>query len=156
MFTLFRIKIKCIQNNDYLFSFNLYLLPLAHENLCFNTLDLEKVQGKSLGCINSRGTPPLRIIHPCYREPLQRDERAACGSPTPGLELHGRTWSRELGPQSQRLPLVAHYNIMDSNPAARTRSLCSSQCTPLGPHHHTERVSNPGCWRGRRALYQGG
>ncbi len=55
MFTLFWIKIKCIQNDDYLFSFNLYLLPLAHEDLCFNTLDLEKVQGKSLGCINSRG-----------------------------------------------------------------------------------------------------
>ncbi len=28
--------------------------------------------------------------------------------------------------------------------------------TPPGPHHHTERVSYPGCWRGRRALYQGG
>ncbi len=24
------------------------------------------------------------------------------------------------------------------------------------PHHHTERVSNPGCRHGRRALYQGG
>ncbi len=24
--------------------------------------------------------------------------------------------------------------------------------TPPGPHHHTERVSNLGCWRGRRAL----
>ncbi len=28
--------------------------------------------------------------------------------------------------------------------------------TPPGPHHHTERVSNLGCWHGRRALYQGG
>ncbi len=38
------------------------------------------------------------------------------------LELHGRTWSitrRELGPRSQRLPLVTHYTVMDSNPAAR-------------------------------------
>ncbi len=46
------------------------------------------------------------------------------------LELHGRTWSmtwRELGPQSQRLPLVRHYTIMDQNPAARARSPCSSQ-----------------------------
>ncbi len=46
------------------------------------------------------------------------------------LELHGRTWSmtwRALEPQSQRLPLVTHYTVMDSNPAARTRSPCSSQ-----------------------------
>ncbi len=28
--------------------------------------------------------------------------------------------------------------------------------TPPGSHHHTERVSNPGCRRGKRALYQGG
>ncbi len=60
----------------YIFSFNLklYLLTLALENLYFNTLDREKVQGKSLGCIKSRGGPL------CYREPPQRDERAACGS----------------------------------------------------------------------------
>ncbi len=34
-----------------------------------------------------------------------------------------------------------------------------SSCTcnpPPGPHHHTEQVSNPGCRRGRQALYQGG
>ncbi len=46
------------------------------------------------------------------------------------LELHGRTWSmtwRELGPQSQWLPLVTHYTVMDSNPAACARSPCSSQ-----------------------------
>ncbi len=32
------------------------------------------------------------------------------------LELHRKTWSmtwRELGPQSQRLPLVTHYTAMD-------------------------------------------
>ncbi len=41
----------------YILSFNLklYLLTLALENLYFNTLDREKVQGKSLGCIKSRG-----------------------------------------------------------------------------------------------------
>ncbi len=45
------------KRRDYLFTFNLNLdlLTLALENLYFNTLDLEKVQGKSLGCIKSRG-----------------------------------------------------------------------------------------------------
>ncbi len=45
------------------------------------------------------------------------------------LELHGRTWSmtrRELGLQSERLSLVTHYTVMDSNPAAQ-ESPCSSQ-----------------------------
>ncbi len=58
MFTSFCIRIKRIpKRHYYLFSFNLnlYLLTLALENLYFNTLDREKVQGKSLGCINSRG-----------------------------------------------------------------------------------------------------
>ncbi len=62
----------------------LYLLTLALDNLYFNTLDREKVQGKSLGCIKSRGTPPPRVVHPRYREPLQRDESAACGSRAAG------------------------------------------------------------------------
>ncbi len=64
------------KRRDHLFSFNLNLdlLTLAHENFYFNTLDLEKVQGKSLGCIKSwGGTPAPRIVHPCYREPPQRD-----------------------------------------------------------------------------------
>ncbi len=41
----------------YILSINLklYLLTLALENLYFNTLDREKVQGKSLGCIKSWG-----------------------------------------------------------------------------------------------------
>ncbi len=45
------------KRRDYLFSFNLNLdsLTLEFENLSFNTLDQEKVQGKSLGCIKSRG-----------------------------------------------------------------------------------------------------
>ncbi len=35
-------------------------------------------QLKSLGFIKSQGgTPSLRILHPCYREPPQRDERTA-------------------------------------------------------------------------------
>ncbi len=44
------------KRRDYLFSFNLNLdlLTLALENLYFNTLDLEKVLGKSLSCIKSR------------------------------------------------------------------------------------------------------
>ncbi len=43
------------KRRDYLFSFNLYLdlLILALENLYFNTLDREKLQGKSLGCIKN-------------------------------------------------------------------------------------------------------
>ncbi len=54
------------KRRDYLFSFNLNLdlFTLALENLYFNTLDREKVQGKSLGCIKSLGTP-----HP--RTPIQ-------------------------------------------------------------------------------------
>ncbi len=45
------------KRHDYLVSFNLnlYFLTLAFQNLYFNTLDREKVQGKSLGCIKSRG-----------------------------------------------------------------------------------------------------
>ncbi len=58
MFTSFCIRIKRIQNDVtifFYFNINLYLLTLALENLYFNTLDLEKVQAKSLGCIKSRG-----------------------------------------------------------------------------------------------------
>ncbi len=43
------------KRRDYIFSFNLYLVTMALENLYFNTPNLEKVQGKSLGCIKSRG-----------------------------------------------------------------------------------------------------
>ncbi len=45
------------KQRDYLFSvnLNLYLLTLAHENVYFNTLEIEKVQGKRVGCIKSRG-----------------------------------------------------------------------------------------------------
>ncbi len=59
------------KRHDYLFSFNLNLdlLTLALENLYFKPLDLEKVQGKSLGCIKSRGdtspaycTPTLILV----------------------------------------------------------------------------------------------
>ncbi len=56
MFTSFWIRIKRIQNDVTIFSLlNLDLLTLAHEHFYFNPLDLEKVQGKSLGCIKSRG-----------------------------------------------------------------------------------------------------
>ncbi len=56
------------KRRDYLFSFNLNLLTLALENLYLNTPDLEKVQGKNLGCIKSRGD-----TSPAYCTPtLQR------------------------------------------------------------------------------------
>ncbi len=66
------------KQRDYIFSLNLNvdLLTLAHENFYFSTLDLEKVQGKCLGCFG--GTPPPGIVHPRYRELTQRGERAAC------------------------------------------------------------------------------
>ncbi len=60
---------------------------MALENLYFNTLDREKVQGKSLGCIKSLGTP-----HP--RTPIQgatakgwksRMRLGSRGLPTPAL-----------------------------------------------------------------------
>ncbi len=77
------------KRRDYLFSFNLNLdlFTLALENLYFNTLDREKVQGKSLSCIKSLGTP-----HP--RTPIQgatakgwksRMRLGSLGLPTPGL-----------------------------------------------------------------------
>ncbi len=52
------------KRRDYLFTFNLNLdlLTLALENLYFNTLDLEKVQGKRLGCIKSRGGGHLPCV----------------------------------------------------------------------------------------------
>ncbi len=78
------------KRRDYLFSFNLNLdlFTLALENLYFNTLDREKVQGKSLGCIKSLGTP-----HP--HTPIQgatakgwksRMRLGSRGLPTPGLD----------------------------------------------------------------------
>ncbi len=82
MFTSFWILNKTYpKRHDYLFAFNLNLdlFTLALENLYFNTLDREKVQGKSLGCIKSRGDTSPRIVHPRYMEPPQRDERATCG-----------------------------------------------------------------------------
>ncbi len=54
------------KRRDYLFSFNLNvdLLTLALENLYFNTLDLEKLQGKCLGCIKSWGDTSPIYVHP--------------------------------------------------------------------------------------------
>ncbi len=51
--------------HDYLFSFNLNLdlLTMALENLYFNTLDWEKVQGKCLACIKSRGDHLPRVLY---------------------------------------------------------------------------------------------
>ncbi len=50
------------KRRDYLFSFNLNLdlLTLTLVNLYFNTLDLEKVHGTSLGL----GDTSPRIVHP--------------------------------------------------------------------------------------------
>ncbi len=64
----------------YIFSFNLklYLLTLALENLYFNTLDREKVQGKSLGCIKSRGDTYARSRRREMKEPhVAREPRVA-------------------------------------------------------------------------------
>ncbi len=77
---------------DHLFSFNLNLdlLTLALENLYFNTLDLEKVQGKSLGCIKSRGDTSLSYCTPTLQgataeEWKSRMQLASHGLPTPEL-----------------------------------------------------------------------
>ncbi len=79
------------KQRDYLFSFNLNLdlLTLALENLYFNTLDLEKVQGKSLGCIKSQGD-----TSPAYCTPA----------------LQGATeegWKRRMRLASRGLPIAA-------------------------------------------------
>ncbi len=72
------------KQRDYIFSFNLDLLTLAHENFYFSTLDLEKVQGKSLGCIKSRGD-----TSPAYCTPTLQGATAegwkSRGLPTPAL-----------------------------------------------------------------------
>ncbi len=74
---------------DYLFSFNLNLdlFTLALENLYFNTLDREKVQGKSLGCIKSLGTPPPRtpIQGATAKGWKSRMRLGSRGLPTPAL-----------------------------------------------------------------------
>ncbi len=44
----------------------------------------------------------------------------------------------------------ATYDIRDSYYKPIAPALC--WCNPPGPHHHTERVSNPGFRRGMRAL----
>ncbi len=93
MFTSFCIRIKRIpKRRYYLFSFNLnlYLLTLALENLYFNTLDREKVQGKSLGCINSRGDTSPAYCTPTLQGATaegckSRMRLASRGLPTPGL-----------------------------------------------------------------------
>ncbi len=50
------------------FNFNLDLLTLALEDLYFNTLDREKVQVKSLGCIKSRGDTSPAYCTPTLQE----------------------------------------------------------------------------------------
>ncbi len=58
---------------------------LAHENFYFNTLDLEKVQGKSLSCIKSR-----RDTSPAYCTPTLQ------GATAEGWKSRMRLASREL------------------------------------------------------------
>ncbi len=79
------------KQRDYLFSlnFNLDLLTLALENLYFNTLDLEKVQGKSLGCIKSQGD-----TSPAYCTPALQ-----------GATAEG--WKRRMRLASRGLPTAA-------------------------------------------------
>ncbi len=85
------------KQRDYLFFFNLNLdlLTLAHENFHFNTLDLEKVQGKNLGCIKSWGDPSLVYCTPTLQgataEGWKSPMRLA-RLPTPAL---GITWSED-------------------------------------------------------------
>ncbi len=78
-------------HRDYIFSFNLnldlFMWPLKNSNLTYFNIP-KKVQGKSLGFIKSRGTPPSRIVQPRYREPPQRDERAAACLPRSSASLH--------------------------------------------------------------------
>ncbi len=74
----------------YILSFNLklYLLILALENLYFNTLNREKVQGKSLGCIKSRGDTYATGSHRRgMKEPRVADPWPRC---RPGVAI-GRT-----------------------------------------------------------------
>ncbi len=52
-------------------------------------------------------------------------------------------------------PLLAYIRYTHP-PKPHSRAGHGTNVTPPGPHHHTEWVSNPGCRRGRRALYQGG
>ncbi len=85
MFTSFWIRIKHIQNDITIFSL-LILFTLALENLYFNTLDQEKVQRKSLGCIKTWGD-----TSPTYCTPTLQGATAegwkSRGLPTPGLGL---------------------------------------------------------------------
>ncbi len=67
------------------FNLNLDLLTLALESLYFNTLDLEKEQGKSLGCIKSRGD-----TSPAYCTPTLQ------GATTEGWKSRMRLASRRL------------------------------------------------------------
>ncbi len=87
------------KRRDYLFSFNLNLdlLTLALENLYFNPLDLEKVQGKSLGCIKSRGGTSPAYCTPTLQGATaegwkSRMRLASCGLPTPALGKHSLHW----------------------------------------------------------------
>ncbi len=49
------------------------------------------------------------------------------------------------------------YQTVDlAAPNVPAISLMNLSVTPPGPHHHTERISNPGFRRGWRALYQRG
>ncbi len=78
-------------HRDYIFSFNLNLdlftWPLKNSNLTYFNIP-KKVQGKSLGFIKSRGTPPPRIVQPRSGS-HRRDERAAAAClPWSSASLH--------------------------------------------------------------------
>ncbi len=80
------------KRRDYLFSFNLNLnlFTLALENLYFNTLDREKVQGKSVGCIKSRGDTSPTYCTPTLQGATaegwkSRMRLGSRGLPTPAL-----------------------------------------------------------------------
>ncbi len=97
------------KRRDYLFSFNLNLdlFTLALENLYFNTLDREKVQGKSLGCIKSLGTP-----HP--RTPIQ-------GATAKGWKSRMRLRSRGLPTPDLNTPIETTYEHKHNAPGNKMK-----------------------------------
>ncbi len=78
---------------------NLDLLTLAHENFHLNTLYLEKVQGKSLGCIKSRGetSPCVLYTHATgsHRKGMKEAREPWVADPW-SMHYHQRVHSRSI------------------------------------------------------------
>ncbi len=99
----------------------------------------------------------LCCIHWCTVDVIHRGFRRFCSA-------SGSLWSHLLCSIQKHILLSLHpweQKQKTSNWRCRAavrdlHAILNLYVTPPGPHHHTERVSNPGCRRGRRALYQGG